>query len=158
MTVRALRCANCSGGIVFPPGQTTTICSYCGFQAALEGAQAAVPPAAPAGIMLATSIGLRTKSGQTFDLLTAGTGVPAQHSELLSTQTDRQESITITLVNGARELATFVFPLQARLPRGVVKVQLLLKVDESGLLTAFVTEHGTTNTTRREGLPIELAR
>jgi hypothetical protein len=155
MSTAVIRCANCSGAVTFPPGHTMTTCEYCGYQLRLDGASDPAPAAGPA---LATSISIRATSGQTFPLLTAGTSVPAQHTETLSTQSDNQESITIDLVYGAKDLAKVVFPLHARKPRGVVMVTLLLKVDGNGTLTAFVTEQGTTNTTKREGLQLALAR
>ena len=155
MSTQAIRCANCSGAVTFPPGHSITTCSYCGYQVRLDGPAQPVLPTGPA---LATSISIRVPSGQTFPLLTAGTSVPAQHTETLSTSTDNQESITIDLVYGAKDLTKVVFPLQARKPRGVPMVTLFLKVDAAGTLTAFITEQGTTNTTKREGLALELAR
>jgi len=141
---------------MFPPGQSLTTCEYCGFQLQLEGASDAVPPPGPTGPSLATSIGVRLSPSMTIPLLTAGTSVPAQHSETLSTQNDNQESITIDLVNGAKDLVKVVFPIHARKPRGTVRVQMLIKVDGAGSATLFVTEQGTTNTTKREGLRVEL--
>jgi len=155
MSTSAIRCANCSGAVTFPPGEAITTCTYCGYQLRLDGPAAPAPASGPA---LATSIALRAASGMTFPLLTAGTAVPAQHTETLSTQSDNQESITIDLVYGAKDLTKVVFPLRARKPRGTVMVTLLLKVDAAGALTAFVTEQGTTNTSKREGLSLELAR
>lgn len=155
-STRAISCANCSGAVVFPPGQSFTICTYCGYQLQLEGGAPPGPAQLPTGPALATSIGVRVSPSLTIDLLTAGTGVPAQHSETLSTQRDDQESITIDLVHGPHDLVKIVFPLKARKPRGTVAVQLLVKVDGAGIATVFATEQGTTNTTRRDGLRVQL--
>src|SRR4051812_985136 len=121
MSTRAITCANCSGKVTFAAGQSMTTCAYCGFQLQLEGGAPPVAEVGPSGPSLATSIGVRLSPSMTIPLLTAGTAVPAQHSETLSTQSDNQESITIDLVHGAKDLVKVVFPIQARKPRGTVR-------------------------------------
>src|SRR4051812_22380195 len=101
MTTRAIQCANCSGAVMFPAGQSFTTCSYCGYQLQLDASSAPPAELVPTGPKLATSIGVRVSASMTIPLLTAGTAVPAQHHETLSTQRDAQESITIDLVHGA---------------------------------------------------------
>ncbi|MBL8744696.1 MAG: hypothetical protein JNK04_26485 [Myxococcales bacterium] len=156
MITRAIRCANCSGAVRFAAGSSRTVCEYCGVQVLLGGGEPAFGEPEPTGPRLATSIGVKVTPTLTIPLLTAGTAVPAQHHETLSTQRDDQESITIELEHAGRTLVNVVFPIAARGPRGTVMVQLLVKVDGTGLATVFVTERGTTNTTKREGLRVQL--
>jgi len=160
----ALVCPNCKAPLRIESTQVLTTCQYCGYQ--IKQTAAALAVSAPAaGPHLIERIGLAVKGARTvLEILAAGTTLPVEKRELLSTVSDNQETMTVTLVSGNsdkadenRPLAEIVFPVRQRAPRGVVKITLALRVGADGKVSLSLVEEGTDNRLERHDLSVAVA-
>ncbi|CAE7219858.1 hsp-3 [Symbiodinium natans] len=93
------------------------------------------------------SLGIQTAGGFMTTVLQRNMQLPAEHSMLFSTHKDNQEVATVKVFQGERLMARnnhFLGSFQIKgipaAPRGVPQIQVLFKVDESGLLTVEASD------------------
>jgi molecular chaperone DnaK (HSP70) len=97
--------------------------------------------------VLPLSLGIETAGGAVAKIILRNSTVPAQASEMFSTQVDGQTSIRITVYQGEREMAADCrklgeFHLRGipAMPAGVPQVEVRFLVDANGVLNVSATE------------------
>jgi molecular chaperone DnaK (HSP70) len=150
-----IKCPNCQGQIYFDGDNPLTICQYCRYQVRADGTLTSDEPITT---VMGETIALLASEELAVPLVTRSSKLPTKVSETMSTSRDNQEDLTVRLVAGNeskpadnRQLATIVFPLESRKPRGVVMVQLAITVNPSGDVFIEMREEGTANTTSVRG-------
>jgi len=96
------------------------------------------------------SLGIETKGGIFTRLIESNTSIPYRKSQVFSTATDNQTSVTIHVLQGEREMASDNKSLgQFELigippaPRGVPKIEVSFDIDANGLFNVSAKDTGT---------------
>ncbi|XP_018467743.2 heat shock 70 kDa protein 6, chloroplastic-like [Raphanus sativus] len=98
------------------------------------------------------SIGLKTFGGVMNTFIPRNSALPTSKSQVYTTGSDGQTSITFYVLQGEREfvkdnkcLGSFVLDGIPPAPRGVAKIDVKLDIDANGILTATATDRATGN-------------
>ncbi|WGH27091.1 MAG: molecular chaperone DnaK [Candidatus Shikimatogenerans bostrichidophilus] len=96
------------------------------------------------------SLGIETLGGVFTKLIESNTTIPTKKSELFSTSTDNQSSVTIRVGQGERtlfkdnkEIGRFDLINIPLAPRGVPQIEVTFDIDANGLLNVSATDKGT---------------
>ena len=96
------------------------------------------------------SLGIETKGGLSNMLIDANTSIPFRKSQVFSTATDNQTSVTINVLQGEREMAEDNKSLgQFELlgippaPKGVPKIEVAFDIDANGIVHVSAKDLGT---------------
>jgi molecular chaperone DnaK len=96
------------------------------------------------------SLGIETKGGIFTQMIMRDTTIPTKRPEIFTTTEDNQESVTIHVVEGEREIAEYnstlaVFELSgiASAPNGVPQIEVTLDIDANGILLVSAKDLGT---------------
>src|SRR5213082_91128 len=96
------------------------------------------------------SLGLETLGGVMTTLITRNTTIPTRKSEIFSTGTDNQTSVTIRVFQGEREMAAdnkmlgqFDLVGIPPAPRGMPQVEVTFDIDANGIVNVSATDKGT---------------
>lgn len=96
------------------------------------------------------SLGIETLGGVMTKVIERGTTVPAKKSQVFSTAEDNQPAVSISVMQGERELARDnknlgKFDLQGipPAPRGVPQIEVTFDIDANGILTVSAKEKNT---------------
>jgi molecular chaperone DnaK len=99
------------------------------------------------------TIGVQTGGGVMTPLIPRNTTIPTEKSEIFTTSMDGQNFVPIHVLQGERTMAVDCrslaeFELSGILPapRGVPKIQVVFRVDESGILQVEASDLGTGKT------------
>ena len=139
-----VRCANCLAPLRLDAGAIVT-CAWCGAQTDLGAPATVAKPGAKTGRRLADAVVFVVSPTLRVPFLEAGAALPIHRTETLSTASDDQPELKVNMVQGARELARFAFPIRQRGPRGVPTIALTVRVAESGAMSLTLAEPGTDN-------------
>ncbi|MDH3003832.1 MAG: molecular chaperone DnaK [Candidatus Shikimatogenerans sp. JK-2022] len=96
------------------------------------------------------SLGIETLGGVFTKLIESNTTIPTKKSELFSTSTDNQSSVTIRVGQGERpmfkdnkEIGRFDLIDIPLAPRGVPQIEVTFDIDANGILNVSATDKGT---------------
>ncbi len=96
------------------------------------------------------SLGIETKGGIFTRLIESNTSIPYRKSQIFSTATDSQTSVTIHVLQGERDMASDnkslgQFELIGILPapRGVPKIEVSFDIDANGIFNVSARDSGT---------------
>jgi molecular chaperone DnaK len=96
------------------------------------------------------SLGIETLGGVMTKLIERNTTIPAKKSEIFSTASDNQPSVTVKVYQGEREIAAHnkllgVFNLDGipPAPRGVPQIEVTFDIDANGILHVRAKDLGT---------------
>src|SRR5271165_655197 len=152
-----VRCPNCLAPLRLDAGRMAT-CLYCGVQTWLD-APGTVAPGAPvaSGRRLAEEVAFVVPPSLKIPFLSRDAALPIHRTETLSTSRDDQDKLDVHLVQGDHPVARFDFPLRQRVPRGVAKISLTVRVAATGAFSLTLSEQGTDNVLDRDGLSVVTA-
>ncbi|BDT61546.1 MAG: chaperone protein DnaK [Flavobacteriales endosymbiont of Rhyzopertha dominica] len=96
------------------------------------------------------SLGIETLGGVFTKLIEANTTIPTKKSEIFSTATDNQSTVTIRVGQGERpmfndnkEIGRFDLIDIPLAPRGVPQIEVTFDIDANGILNVSATDKGT---------------
>ena len=96
------------------------------------------------------SLGIETLGGVMTKLIERNTTIPVKKTEIFSTAEDSQTAVTIRVLQGEREMATYnrllgQFNLEGiRLaPRGLPQIEVMFDIDANGILNVSATDKET---------------
>src|SRR5437868_2671490 len=96
------------------------------------------------------SLGIETLGGGTTKLIERNTTIPTSKSEVFSTAADNQNSVTIRVFQGEREIASHnkmlgQFDLMGipPAPRGVPQIEVTFDIDANGIVNVSAKDKGT---------------
>ncbi|WGH26063.1 MAG: molecular chaperone DnaK [Candidatus Shikimatogenerans bostrichidophilus] len=96
------------------------------------------------------SLGIETLGGVFTKLIESNTTIPTKKSEIFSTSTDNQSSVTIRVGQGERpmfkdnkEIGRFDLINIPLAPRGVPQIEVTFDIDANGILNVSATDKGT---------------
>lgn len=149
-----IKCGNCGAPL---SRAEVTRCEYCHYLS-----QGPAAPVERTGPRLDEAVSIQATPDFGVDLLAKGTVLPTTRTEMLTTNRDDQDSLTVTLRAGNssrpadnRLLGTFSVPLQKRGPRSTVSAGLTLHVEADGSMTVTVKEQGVDSPQVRKGFRLD---
>jgi molecular chaperone DnaK len=96
------------------------------------------------------SLGIETLGGVTTKLIEKNTTIPTKQSQVFSTADDNQSAVTISVVQGEREMANdnkrlgnFNLEGIAPAPRGMPQIEVTFDIDANGIVNVSATDKGT---------------
>ena len=96
------------------------------------------------------SLGIETLGGVTTKLIEKNTTIPTKKSQVFSTAEDNQNAVTISVVQGEREMANdnkrlgnFNLEGIAPAPRGVPQIEVTFDIDANGIVNVSAKDKGT---------------
>ena len=96
------------------------------------------------------SLGIETLGGVATKLIEKNTTVPTKKSQVFSTAEDNQSAVTISVVQGEREMAAdnkrlgnFNLEGIAPAPRGVPQIEVTFDIDANGIVSVSAKDKGT---------------
>ena len=96
------------------------------------------------------SLGIETLGGVATRLIDKNTTIPTKKSQTFSTAEDNQSTVTISVVQGEREMATdnkrlgnFNLDGIAPAPRGVPQIEVTFDIDANGIVNVSAKDKGT---------------
>ena len=96
------------------------------------------------------SLGIETLGGVATKLIEKNTTVPTKKSQVFSTAEDNQSAVTISVVQGEREMAAdnkvlgnFELVGIAPAPRGVPQIEVTFDIDANGIVNVSAKDKGT---------------
>lgn len=99
------------------------------------------------------SLGIETLGGVATKLIERNTTIPARKSQVFSTATDSQPSVTIHVIQGEREMAQdnkslghFDLVGIPAAPKGVPQIEVTFDIDANGILNVAAKDMGTGKT------------
>jgi molecular chaperone DnaK len=104
--------------------------------------------------VLAETVAFLTRDGMRIPFIEKDARLPIDKTELFTTARDNQETIRVHLVQGETSIVELEFPILARVPRGVPKISLTVRVSSAGELSLTFKEPETTNILDRGGLAV----
>ena len=96
------------------------------------------------------SLGIETLGGVATKLIEKNTTIPTKKSQVFSTAEDNQPAVTISVVQGEREMAADNKPLGnftldgiAPAPRGMPQIEVTFDIDANGIVNVSAKDKGT---------------
>ena len=96
------------------------------------------------------SLGIETLGGITTKLIEKNTTIPTKQSQVFSTADDNQSAVTISVVQGEREMANdnkrlgnFNLEGIAPAPRGLPQIEVTFDIDANGIVNVSAKDKGT---------------
>src|SRR6056300_1641799 len=96
------------------------------------------------------SLGIETLGGVATKLIEKNTTIPTKKSQVFSTAEDNQSAVTISVVQGEREMAAdnkrlgqFNLEGIAPAPRGLPQIEVTFDIDANGIVNVSATDKGT---------------
>ena len=96
------------------------------------------------------SLGIETLGGITTKLIEKNTTIPTKQSQVFSTADDNQSAVTISVVQGEREMANdnkrlgnFNLEGIAPAPRGMPQIEVTFDIDANGIVNVSAKDKGT---------------
>ena len=96
------------------------------------------------------SLGIETLGGVATKLIEKNTTIPTKKSQVFSTSEDNQPAVTISVVQGEREMAADNKPLGnftldgiAPAPRGMPQIEVTFDIDANGIVNVSAKDKGT---------------
>ncbi len=96
------------------------------------------------------SLGIETLGGVMTKLIERNTTIPTKKSEIFSTAADNQTAVTVKVLQGEREMASYnrvlgVFNLEGipAAPRGVPQIEVTFDIDANGIVHVSAKDLGT---------------
>ena len=96
------------------------------------------------------SLGIETLGGVSTKLIEKNTTIPTKKSQVFSTAEDNQSAVTISVVQGERELANdnkrlgnFNLEGIAPAPRGMPQIEVTFDIDANGIVNVSAKDKGT---------------
>src|SRR6056300_224280 len=96
------------------------------------------------------SLGIETLGGITTKLIEKNTTIPTKQSQVFSTADDNQSAVTISVVQGEREMAAdnkrlgqFNLEGIAPAPKGMPQIEVTFDIDANGIVNVSATDKGT---------------
>jgi molecular chaperone DnaK len=96
------------------------------------------------------SLGIETLGGVATKLIEKNTTIPTKKSQVFSTAEDNQPAVTISVVQGEREMAADNKPLgnftldeMAPAPRGMPQIEVTFDIDANGIVNVSAKDKGT---------------
>ena len=96
------------------------------------------------------SLGIETLGGVATKLIEKNTTIPTKKSQVFSTAEDNQPAVTISVVQGEREMAADTKPLGnftldgiAPAPRGMPQMEVTFDIDANGIVNVSAKDKGT---------------
>jgi len=96
------------------------------------------------------SLGIETLGGVTTNLIPRNTTIPTKRSEIFSTATDNQTSVTVHVVQGERKMAgdnkslgKFNLDGLPPAPRGVPQIEVTFDIDANGIVNVSAKDKAT---------------
>lgn len=96
------------------------------------------------------SLGIETLGGVMTKIITRNTTIPARQSQVFTTAADNQTSVTISVLQGEREMSSDNKPIGRfdlvgipSAPRGIPQIEVTFDIDANGILHVSAKDQGT---------------